>query len=76
MAIYRLLQNSAFEPEQVQEMTRAYESVCAALGLTERRTDPFTEIVARAIIEIAQTGVRSGEELHALALSRLAPHKD
>jgi len=55
VAIYRLLQNSAFGPEEVSRMTAAYEDVLRALGLANR-TDPITEIVAKKIIEIAQTG--------------------
>jgi hypothetical protein len=36
-------------------MTAAYEDVLRILGLSNR-TDPLTEIVAKKIIEISQTG--------------------
>ena len=55
MPIYRLLQNSVFEPQQVAAMTTAFEAVCAELGLAERE-DPLRDIVAKAIIKCAQTG--------------------
>ena len=55
MPIYRLLQNSVFEPQQIAAMTTAFEAVCAELGLAERE-DPLRDIVAKAIIKCAQTG--------------------
>jgi hypothetical protein len=57
MPIYRLLQGSAFEPEQVKVMTAAFEDVCRELGLAERE-DPLRDMVAKAIVECAQTGER------------------
>jgi len=73
MAIYRLLQNSAFEPDQVKTMGQAFEAVCAALGITDSRNDPRAEAVAGAIIALAQQGVTSAEELCARALAQVRP---
>jgi hypothetical protein len=70
MAIYRLLQNSAFGPEQVDRMTTAYEDVLRILGLSNR-TDPLTEIVAKKIIEIAQTGERDPLRIRSRAIADL-----
>lgn len=67
MAIYRLLQEQAFAPEDVENLTAAYEAALKALRLSNR-TDPITEIVAKRIIEIAQTGVRDPTALCAAAL--------
>ena len=53
MAIYRLLQFSAFEPDQIACMRAAYEDALAALKLNDRQ-DPLTELVAKKIIEAAQ----------------------
>jgi hypothetical protein len=36
MAIYRLLQNSAFGPEEIARLSEAYEGVSAHLRLTDR----------------------------------------
>lgn len=62
MAIYRLLQNSSFDPEAVKVMTTAYEAARERLGLIDR-SDPLTELVASRIIEIARTGVRDPDRL-------------
>ncbi|HWM47930.1 MAG TPA: hypothetical protein VNR11_13580 [Xanthobacteraceae bacterium] len=62
MAIYRLLQNSSFDPEAVEIMTTAYEAARERLGLVDR-SDPLTELVAGRIIEIARTGVRDPGQL-------------
>jgi hypothetical protein len=70
VAIYRLLQNSAFGPEEIERMTTAYEDALRALGLTNR-ADPITEIVAKKIIEIAQTGERDPARIRAQALASI-----
>jgi hypothetical protein len=70
VAIYRLLQKSAFGPDDIKRMEDAYELALVQRGLTNR-SDPLTEIVARLIIEIAQTGEKNHEKICALALSRL-----
>jgi hypothetical protein len=56
LTIYRLLQQSAFGPEAINLMVTAYEDCLRVLSLD--RSDPRTEVVAKKIIEIAQTGVR------------------
>jgi hypothetical protein len=57
MTILRLLQKSAFGPEQIAYIAAAYEDALRELGFANR-TDPITEIIAKKIIEIAQTGER------------------
>jgi hypothetical protein len=57
VAIYRLLQDRAFDPEAIELMTSAFEDVCRELGLAQR-DDPLLDIVAKAIIECAETGER------------------
>ena len=70
MAIYRLLQNdNAFAPETVKAMTSAYESLLRSLRCD--RADPITEIIAKKIFEIAQTGERDPERIRTLALKEL-----
>jgi hypothetical protein len=51
-------------------MARAYEGALVALRLTDRQ-DPFTEIVAKKIIEIAETGERDADRLRERALEEL-----
>jgi hypothetical protein len=70
MAIYRLLHNSAFEPEDINRMQGAYELALVGLGLKDR-SDPLTERIAKLIIEVAQTGEKSAEMICGIALDRL-----
>ena len=69
MAIYRLLQHSAFTPEDIVPIAAAYEDCLRVLKLANR-SDPLTQIIAKAIIEIAQTGVRDPIKLRELALEQ------
>jgi hypothetical protein len=70
VAIHRLLERSAFEPEDVARMTAAYEHALVELGLKDR-SDTLTETIARFIVEVAQTGERNPARICALALRRL-----
>ena len=69
MAIYRIFRERVFEPEAVICMAKAYESALVALRLSNRQ-DPFTEIVARKIVEIAELGERDPNRLRDLSLRR------
>jgi hypothetical protein len=63
MAIYRLLQNSPMGPEEIRRLeAAAYEQALRTIGLKDRG-DPITEMIAKKIIEIAQTG--AGADFHA-----------
>ena len=55
MPIYRLLQNTTFEPRQIAAMTTAFEEICRELGLA-KRDDPLRDLVAKAIIDCANKG--------------------
>jgi hypothetical protein len=55
VSINRLLQDSAFEAEQIDRIEAAYKQVLHALRLTNR-INPLTEIVAEKIFGIAQAG--------------------
>jgi hypothetical protein len=71
MAIYRLLQNSPMGPEDIRRLVTAYEQTLLALDLTDHN-DPITEIVAKKIIEIWQTGVKDPDKISQLAIKDLA----
>lgn len=62
MAIYRLMQNAGFSPEQIKMMATAYEGALVDFGLKDR-TDPITELIAKKIIEYAQRGERDPAKL-------------
>ena len=70
MALYRLLQNSPFAPEDIASLVDAYEDCLRALKLTDR-SDPITERVAKKIIELAQTGIRDSDKLGRRALEEI-----
>jgi len=70
VALARLLQNSAFGPDEIKPMTTAYEDALRVLGFVDR-TDAITEIVAKKIIEIAQTGERDPLRSRARAIADL-----
>jgi hypothetical protein len=70
MPINRLLNGSAFGPEDVERLNRAYTCALRSLHLVDRN-DPFTEMVARKIIEVGATGVRDPHEISKIAIKRL-----
>ena len=70
MAIYRILQNCPLGPDEIARLVAAYEEALKALGLKDR-SDLITELVARKIIEIGQTGVRDPLQLARLAIKAL-----
>jgi len=70
MAIYRLLQNAAFAPEDIAPLVAAYEDCLRTLKLSDR-SDPTAQVLAKKIIEIAQTGIRDSARLARLALEEL-----
>ena len=68
--ISRLLQYAPLGPDDIGRLVAAYEQTLLALGL-KHRSDPITHLVARTIIEIAQTGVRDSGELATIAIRAL-----
>ena len=70
MAIYRLLKNSVFGPEEISRILAAYERALHTLCVKDR-DDPLTEMIARAIIKTAETGVHDAAELSARAIAEL-----
>jgi len=57
-------------PEDIDRIATAYEDCLVALKLADR-SDPITEILARKIIEIAQTGMRDSAQISRHALREL-----
>jgi hypothetical protein len=70
VAIYRMLEDMAFNVEAVKTMTAAYEALLIELGLTDRN-DPCTEIVASKIIAIYQMGEHAYERICERALREI-----
>jgi hypothetical protein len=57
MAIYRLIANGSFGPDEIEVMTAAYEDALIDLRLANR-DDPITELIAKAIVNVTATGER------------------
>ena len=70
MAIYRLLKNRAFGPDEIKVLTAAYQEALRTLRLANR-SDPTTEIVAK-FIELAQRGERDPVRLRERAIRSLS----
>jgi hypothetical protein len=70
MAIYKLIQNYAFEPADIERLAMAYEQTLRALHLKDR-SDPITQLVAEKIIAIGRLGIEDPAEISKLALKEL-----
>jgi hypothetical protein len=70
MAIYKLIQNYAFEPKDIERLVAAYELTLRALRLKDR-DDPITQLVAEKIIAIGRLGIEDPAEVSKLALKEL-----
>ena len=70
MAIYRLLKNSTLGPEEISRVIAAFEQALHTLCVKDR-DDPLTEMIAKKIIKIAQTGVHDAAQLSAQAITEL-----
>jgi hypothetical protein len=64
------LKGSALEPELIRSLEAAYEKTLRIIGLVDR-DDPITEMIARTIVEIAQTGVHDPAQLSAMAIKEI-----
>ena len=62
MPIHRLLQNQPIGPEEISRLVAAYEQALRGIGLVDRN-DPLSEMVAKKVIEIAQSGVRDPTDI-------------
>jgi len=69
------MRGAAFGPSELALVTKAYEDTLRALGLTDR-ADPLTEIIAKRIMEIAQSGEMDPERIRDRVIASLgAPKK-
>jgi hypothetical protein len=57
MAIYRLIANGSFGPDEITAMSEAYEGALIDLGILNR-DDPVTELTAKSIVNVTATGER------------------
>jgi hypothetical protein len=70
MAIYLHLQAHTMGPKEVNRITEAYERALRVLSVKDR-DDPLTEMIAKKIIKVAQTGIKDPAQISALAIKEL-----
>lgn len=70
MAIYRILQNSPLGPDEITRLSQAYEKALRTVGVQDRN-DPLTELIAKKIIEVGQTGLKDPAEICGRAIEDL-----
>ncbi|RXH22393.1 hypothetical protein XH99_34360 [Bradyrhizobium nanningense] len=70
MSTYLRLQTADLKPAIISRIAAAYEQAFHMLCVKDR-DDPLTEMVARNVIKIAQTGDRDPAEIAALAIREL-----
>jgi hypothetical protein len=70
MALYDLLQEAAFEPDDIACMTKAYEAALVLLRL-QLGKNPVNEAIARKIIEVFRSGKRDPAHICARAIQEL-----
>jgi len=70
MAIQRLLESSSLPPEEISRLVTAYKQALRELDLVDRN-DPFSEMVAKKIVEIGKRG-GDAAEIARLAINELA----
>jgi len=62
MPVYRIFQNTAFDPKDIEVMSAAFDDVCHDLGF-EVKDSVLRDIIAKVIIECAQKGIRNHTDL-------------
>ena len=70
MAIYRLIADGTFGPDAIKAMVAAYEGALTDLRLIDR-DDPLSELIAKAIVNVAATGERDPDNIKNRALNAL-----
>jgi hypothetical protein len=70
MTIHRLIQNLAFNQDDIERLAAAYEEALRALHISDR-DDPINKVIAQRIIEAARAGVRDPIALCKMAVKDL-----
>jgi hypothetical protein len=70
MAVYPLFRGLPFDPQHIEFMSSVLEDVSRELRLAQRE-DMFRDMIAKAIIECAQKGIRDPMEMRKCARGAL-----
>jgi hypothetical protein len=68
--MHRLIQNLAFNQNDIERLAAAYEEALLALHISDR-DDPINEVIAQRIIEGSRAGVRDPHDLCKMAVKDL-----
>ena len=71
MTIHRLIQNLAFNQDDIERLAAAYEEALLALHISDRDENPINKVIAQRIIEGARAGVRDPNALCKMAVKDL-----
>ena len=63
---------SAFDPEHLNAMSRAFDEACRKLGLADRN-DAFAQVVAQQVVQCARAA-RDPDRICEMVLSELQEH--
>jgi hypothetical protein len=67
VAIYKLIANGSFGPDEIGVMKAAYEAALIDVGAD--RNDPITELIAKAIVKVTRGGERNPQQVMERALN-------
>ncbi|OKO70354.1 hypothetical protein [Bradyrhizobium sp. NAS96.2] len=70
MSTYIRLQIDAMAPKDANRIVKAYELTLAMLSVRDG-DDPLTEMIAKTVIKVAQTGIEDPAEISAQAIREL-----
>ena len=70
VAIYKLIGNGSFGPDEIEVMKAAYEAALVDVGITDR-DDPITELIAKSIVNVTASGERDPKQVMERALNAL-----
>jgi hypothetical protein len=70
VAIYKLIANGSFGPDEIEVMKAAYETALIEVGVTDRDA-PIMELIAKSIVNVTATGERNPNEVMERALNAL-----
>jgi hypothetical protein len=74
MAIYKLIANGSFGPDEIKAMTEAYEGALIDVSISNR-DDPITELIAKSIVNVTATGERDPKSIKERAITALGIRK-
>jgi hypothetical protein len=70
VAIYKLIANGSFGPDEIEVMKAAYETALIEVRVTDRDA-PIMELIAKSIVNVTATGERNPKEVMERALNAL-----